>query len=446
MSDPMALHPLTYVREDKGWGKAELARRMRERGAEMGIPLATNRTTVWKWEQGQEPDADAQHVLADLLCVPEEHVRSAPWPRWLPAWESTALAAPWTPAGTVKVFADLVRSGHMDRRGFLSITGAALTGVAANWASAPEAFASALDGDRITDAMVTTIEQRVDTLRTLDAQMGGARLLDQATSDLALITGLLDHGRYSDAVEQRLYATAACVSYLAGWMAYDKGLRSLGQRYYVGALRSAHSAKDDGFGAFILAEMGIHISDSGDTAARVKLIDTAIGNAPSALPPAATSYLYLHQAEALSRDTQHEAAGKSLNRAYDLWSAHREGDRPDWLGWYGEAQLKSTEGKIMLRSGFPERATSALAVAVDKAVPRDRAVRSGRLATARLAARDLDGALAAANIGLELLENRVRSDRAHVRLTKFSNYLGPHSAVPAVREFRDRLRALPAAV
>ncbi|MFJ8194577.1 hypothetical protein ACIQ8D_33200 [Streptomyces sp. NPDC096094] len=114
--------------------------------------------------------------------------------------------------------------------------------------------------------------------------------------------------------------------------------------------------------------------------------------------------------------------------------------------WYVEAQLKSTEGKIMLRSGFPERAASALAVAVDQAVPRGRAVRPGRLATARLAARELDGALDAANVGLELLENRVRSDRAHVRLMKFIRYLEPHSAVSAVREFRDRLRALPADV
>ncbi|MER8231097.1 transcriptional regulator [Streptomyces sp. NPDC094049] len=443
MSGPPMPHPLTYVRENRYWGKAELARLMCERGAELGLPLATNRTTIWKWEQGQAPDADAQRVLADLLGVPEDHVRSAPWPRWLPAWESTALGAPWTPAGTVRVFTDLVRSGHMDRRAFLSITGTALTGVAANWAAAAEASASALDGDRVTDTMVTTIEQRVETLRLLDDQMGGARLLDQATSDLALIAGLLDHGRYTDAVEHRLYATAARVSYLAGWMAYDKGLRSLGQRYYVGALRSAHSAKDGGFGAFVLAEMGIHVSDDGDTAARVRLIDTAIGNAPAALPPAVASYLHLHQAEALSRDARHEAAGKSLDRAHHLWEAHREGDRPDWLGWYGEAQLKSTEGKILLRAGYPERATGALAVAVDRAVPRDRAVRSGRLATARLAARDLDGALEAAGLGLALLEGQVRSDRARVRLTKFSRCLESHTAVPAVREFRDRLRALP---
>jgi hypothetical protein len=172
--------------------------------------------------------------------------------------------------------------------------------------------------------MVTAVETRVDTLRSLGEQIGGARLLDQATSDLALITSLLDHGRY-----------------------------------------------------------------------------------PSALPSTAASYLYLRQAEALARDTQHEAAGTSLNRACDLWGTRREGDRPDRIGWYGEAQLKSTEGKIMLRSGFPERAASDLRVAMDQAVLRVGTVRSGRLATARLAAQDLDGALDAVHVGPELLENPV---------------------------------------
>ncbi len=112
-------------------GKAELARLMQARGKELGIPLATNRTTVWKWEQGQEPDADAQRVLADLLCVPYDRVQAEGWPRWLPVWEVTGLTAPWTEAGTAEAPADLVGSGRMDRWGFLTITGAALTGLAA---------------------------------------------------------------------------------------------------------------------------------------------------------------------------------------------------------------------------------------------------------------------------------------------------------------------------
>ncbi|MER6129835.1 transcriptional regulator, partial [Streptomyces sp. NPDC001795] len=352
------MHPLTFVRQSSGWGKAELARHMQRRGKELGIPLATNRTTVWKWEQGQEPDADAQRVLADLLRVPYDQVQAEGWPRWLPVWEVTGLTAPWTEAGTVAALADLVGSGRMDRRGFLTITGAALTGLAANWAEAPSAFALALNGDRVTDTMVSTIEQRINTLRTLDDQLGGARLLEQARGDLALITSLLSAGRYTDKIRIRLYALAAQVSHLTGWMAYDAGLRSAGQRYYVGALRSARTAGDDAFGAFVLAEMGLHVSEAGRTAERVELISTAIDNAPRTLSPYTQTFLYLHKAEALSRDGDHQRAGTALNRAASLWECHTLDETPDWLDWFGEAQLKSTEGKVLEQcSGLVDRSS-----------------------------------------------------------------------------------------
>ncbi|MFC5245911.1 transcriptional regulator [Streptomyces nigrescens] len=439
----LAVHPLTFVRQSRGWGKAELARLMQARGKELGLPLATNRTTMWKWEQGQEPDADAQCVLADLLRIPYEQVQAMGWPWWLPVWEVTGLTAPWTEAGTVEALADLVGSGRMDRRGFLTITGAALTGAAASWADAPSAFASALNGDRITDTMVSTIEQRISTLRTLDDQLGGARLLEQARGDLALISGLLSAGRYTDKIQFRLYALAARVSHLTGWMAYDTGLRSAGQRYYIGAMRSARTAGDDAFGAFVLAEMGVHVSEAGRTAERVDLVSTALDNAPRTLSPFTQSFLYLHKAEALSRDGDHQRAGTALNRAAVLWDRHTVEQNPDWLGWFGEAQLKSTEGKVLLRSGQVERATSSLETSVTKAAPRDKAVRSSRLAEARLAGGDLDGALDAANYGAELLEDKVSSVRALDRLKEFSARLEPHKSVTAVREFRERLQALP---
>jgi tetratricopeptide (TPR) repeat protein len=333
----------------------------------------------------------------------------------------------------------------MDRRGFLTITGAALTGLAASWAEAPSAFASALDGDRVTDTMVSTIEQRISTLRTLDDQLGGARLLEQARGDLALITGLLSTGRYTDRIRIRLYTLAARVSHLTGWMAYDAGLRSAGQRYYVGALRSARTAADDAFGAFILAEMGVHVSEAGRTAERVDLISTAIDNAPRTLSPYTQSFLYLHKAEALSRDGDHRRAGTALNRAASLWERHTVEENPEWLEWFGEAQLKSTEGKVLLRAGQVERATTSLETSVKKATPRDKAVRSSRLAEARLAGGDLDGALDAANYGAELLEDKVSSVRALDRLKEFSEQLQPHKYVRSVREFRERLQALPVA-
>ncbi|WP_256640625.1 transcriptional regulator [Streptomyces murinus] len=445
-TEPLAVHPLAFLLQTHGWGKAQFARLMQEHGRKLGISLATNRTTVWKWAQGQEPDADAQRVLADLLGVPYEQARAEGWPRWLPVWEVTGLTAPWTEAGTVEALSDLVGSGRMDRRGFLTITGAALTGLAACWVDAPSAMASALNGDRVTDTMVSTIEQRISTLRTLDDQLGGARLLEQARGDLALVTGLLGGGRYTDKVRLRLYALAARVSHLTGWMAYDAGLRSAGQRYYVGALRSARTTGDDAFGAFVLAEMGMHVSEAGRTAERVDLISTAIDNAPRSLSPRTQSFLYLHKAEALSRDGDHREAGAALNHATLLWERQMTDDTPDWLDWFGEAQLRSTEGKVLLRSGQVERATSSLEASVTRAAPRDQAVRSSRLAEARLAGGDLEGALDAANYGAELLEDNVSSIRALNRLKEFSTRLEPHRSVPSVLDFRERLQELTVAV
>ncbi|SHN36553.1 transcriptional regulator [Actinacidiphila paucisporea] len=444
--ESLAVHPLSFLRQTRGWGKAEFARLMQAHGRSLGIPLATNRTTVWKWEHGQEPDADAQRVLADLLRVPYERTREEEWPRWLPVWDVTTLSAPWTEAGTVEALSELVGSGRMDRRGFLTITGAALTGLAASWVDAPSAFAAALDGDQVTDTMVATIEQRISTLRTLDDQLGGGTLLEQARGDLALVTGLLSVGRCTENVRIRLYALAARVSHLTGWMAYDAGLRSVGQRYYVGALRGARTAGDDAFGAFVLAEMGVHVSEAGRTADRVHLITTAIDNAPRTLSPYTRSFLYLHKAEALSRDGDHRQAGTALHHAVSLWDQRRTEENPDWLAWYGEAQLRSTEGKVLLRSGQVERATGSLEASVWSAAPRDKAVRSSRLAEARLAGGDLDGALDAANYGAELLESSISSIRALDRLKEFSARLEPRKSVPSVREFRERLQTLPVAV
>lgn len=160
------------------------------------------------------------------------------------------------------------------------------------------------------------------------------------------------------------------------------------------------------------------------------------------MSPSAQCFLYLHKAEALSRDGDHQRAGTALNRAAALWERQTAGDAPDW---FGEGQVKSTEGKVLLRAGQVERATRSLETSVERAAPRDKAVRSSRLAEARLAGGDLEGALDAANYGAALLEDKVSSVRALERLKEFSAQLEPHRAVPTVREFRERLQAVPAA-
>jgi hypothetical protein len=445
MAQDVAQHPLDYLLVQRGWKITQFAKLMQDRGSALGIPLATNRTLVWKWRQGQEPEPDAQRVLADLLDVSPSTVATNPWPAWLPVWEVTGVTAPWTKAATLDVLADLVRSGRMnvDRRGFLTITGTAIAAVATGWATSADAFAAAANGDHVTDELIETLTTRIESLRTLDAKMGGARLLDQAKGDLQVIETLLEHSTYTAEIETQLYSLAAQASYITGWIAYDSGLRSVGQQYYVAGMRAARTAGDDALGAFMLAEMGVHLSEYGDSAGRTKLVSTALETAGTKASPAVRSFLELHNAESRSRDGRHDQAQSALDRARKLWTGHRE-DLPSYLEWYGDAQIASSAGKVMLRAGKIEEATSALARSVEEAVPRDKAVRSARLAQARLAGRDLDGALEAANFGVGLLESRVHSVRALDALNGFNTQLNRYAAEPGVKAFRERLLSLPA--
>lgn len=441
MVDTPLGHPLAYVRHQHGWGKAEFARVMQRHGAKLGVPLATNRTTVWKWENGHRPDLDAQRVLADLLGVPASQALPELWPSWLPAWEVLDLRFPWTLPGTVAALEDLVRSAHMDRRGFLTITGGSLTALAASWAAAPAAFAAAADGTRVDDSLITTLEERVASLRTLDDQMGGARLLDHARSDLALITSVIKNATLTDTIGARLHSLAAQVAYLTGWMAYDSGLHSAGQRYYAAALRAARTAGDHDLGAFLLAEVGVHASDGGYNAERATLLRAALEESKK-VPLVTRAYLYLHLAAALAQQNEHRQAATALHKSEALYDRSGDG-RGEWLAWFGESQINSTRGKVMLWAGHPDEATDFLAASVNTAVPRDKAVRAGRLAEAHLAGGNLDGALAAANHGVAMLEQQVASNRAIARLSAFNGKLGTYAKEPAVKQFRERLRALP---
>lgn len=107
-------------------------------------------------------------------------------------------------------------------------------------------------------------------------------------------------------------------------------------------------------------------------------------------------------------------------------------------GAHRAMEVESTEGKVLLRAGHVERATRSLETSVDRAAPRDKAVRSSRLAEARLAGGDLDGALDAANYGTALLEDKVSSVRALDRLKEFSSQLEPSSQARSASEPHSR--------
>lgn len=437
-------HPLSYIRASLGVGKTKFAESLRVHGHALGCNLATTRTTVFKWERGDHaPDDLTQCVIADMLHVPDSVRASLPWPYWLPAWETSCTTSPWTQAATLESLTQLAGSGCMDRRGFLSIGGVALVGVGTQWATADPAIAAATAGDQVTPATVDRVSERVESLRAMEQETGGGDFLDSARADLRLITRMLDNGRYSEETAQRLYTLAAEVCCLLGWMSYDASLHTAAQQHYTAALRSAKTAGDDKIGVHTLCFMATQAANQREQRAAVGLMDTA-NDARNRLPAIMHASLAAHQTTVYSKAGEKHKATQALNRAFDAFDRADDSDTPAYLTWFGEAQLRSTEGRYLLLSGQARQATAALERSVAHAAPRDRAVRYGTLALAHQKTGDLDGALDATDKAADLIDQGIHSQRGIERLHEVRRAFAAHRNEPRVKEASERIATLAA--
>ncbi|PSJ29546.1 transcriptional regulator [Streptosporangium nondiastaticum] len=442
------LHPLAFVREQLGMGKMQFATAVRRHGERLGHHLGTTRSTIYKWERGDHaPDAVTQLVIADYLHssglrVSVEALGQKPWPLWLPAWEDQVIAAPWTQRSTLEALTAL-GSEPVDRRGFIGISGAALAGIGTQWATADPALAAATKGDQITSRTVDRMAVRIESIRAMEQDTGGVDFLDSARADLELLTRMISNSRYTDDIGKRLYTLAAEVCCLLGWMSYDAGLQAAAQKNYTTSLRAAKTANDDMLGAHTLCFMATQASNHQEQRAAVGLMESA-SSVSGRVPPAMQSSLAAHETTVLCKAGEHKRAAQALNRAFSALERASD-DRPAYLRWFGESQLRSTEGRFLLATGQAGRATDALEKSVTHAAPRDQAVRCGTLALAYQRAGDLDGALDATERAIKALSTGIHTQRGVQRLQEVSKALAGHRSEPRVKEARAHIASLAAA-
>ncbi|MFF4530754.1 transcriptional regulator [Streptomyces sp. NPDC001407] len=285
--------------------------------------------------------------------------------------------------------------------------------------------------------------QRIESIRGMEQDTGGVDFIDAARGDLRLITGMITNSRYTEEIGQRLFTLAAEVGCLLGWMSYDAGLEAAAQKNYAGALRAAKTADDDMLGAHTLCFMATQATNHKEQRAAVGLMESA-ASVSNRVPAFMKSSLAAHETTVYCKAGDHKRAAHSLNRAFA--ALERSGsDRPAYLRWYGESQLRSTEGRFLLASGQASRATDSLEKSVTHAAPRDQAVRCGTLALAYHQAGDLDGALDATDRALRFIGTGIHTQRGVERLQEVRNALASHQSEPKVKEARARIVALSAA-
>ncbi|MCZ4125432.1 transcriptional regulator [Streptomyces sp. H39-S7] len=330
----------------------------------------------------------------------------------------------------------------MDRRAFLIATGATLTGAADQWLTSPgqtPPTTASTDRVQVTSSTVDHLDQRLDHLRHLDDSWGGGTLRTLASAELEHIESLLNDGRYTTAVGQRLQSAAAENARLCGWLAFDSGDHAAGQRYYLTALRAAREADDRATGANTLAFMAIQTYSIGNPADAITLVDTAQTALGRNATPRVQAMLHARIARAYAKAGRPRECAHAMTAAYDAYAKGPHDDDPAWCYWLTTGELENLAGSSALDLGDWARALArfdgALAAAYgNDGYQRDHALYLTRAAEAHLAQRDIEQACASAEQAVTLLGG-VTSARSSSTLSTFRSKLDPYRDTPAARDF-----------
>jgi hypothetical protein len=236
---------------------------------------------------------------------------------------------------------------------------------------------------------------------------------------------------------------------LCGWSAYDDGYHALGQRFYVAALRAAHSADDRPLGAYILTSMASGVVHHHDVrpADAVTLIETAFVGTRGGQTPAFLAQLHMRHAYAFAclRDTS--VCTAAISQARTQVEHLTPDDDPAWLYWVDPATITASAGVCLLHLGQPDQAVATLTEGIahlDESFVRDRQYYVTHLACAFARPGKQRDLPVAASLGMESLDlaESLDSTTGLGYLHDLHHELKPHAKVPEVRDFLDWARGL----
>ncbi|UOB15349.1 hypothetical protein MQE23_42720 [Streptomyces sp. HP-A2021] len=199
----------------------------------------------------------------------------------------------------------------MDRRTFFTITGAALSELASDWATGPlAAIAQSHDGQPVGEEFVAFLESTAQQLPA-HAAAQPQHTLTLLDAHLSTVTELLEHGRYTPALGLRLHTLAASLCQTTAWHRFDLGRHSHASQHWIAGLHNAHAAGDHDMGAGLLSDLAYQAAWRSDHTTAENILNYALARAQN---PAARCLLQLRLARTLAaRGDRNE--GRAVRRA-----------------------------------------------------------------------------------------------------------------------------------
>ncbi|HET6858946.1 MAG TPA: transcriptional regulator [Streptomyces sp.] len=439
--------------QEAGCSNAGLARRVNMCGAEHGLDLRYDKTSVARWLRGQQPRGRAPGIIAEAIgrklgrTVTIDEIGMANGKNL-----ASGIGLQFSPTvlGAIEQVCELWRS-DVGRRDFLSgstVAASALVEPSRDWliTGADTQVARTAGGGRVGASDVEAVRATTSALVELDHRFGSGHVRPIVVHYLnSVVSGLLS-GSYRESVGRSLFAAVARLTELAGYMAVDTGQPGLAQRYYIQALRLAQAAGDRGYGGYVLAASMSHLAAQLGTPREIaQLARAAQEGARGRVTPRAESMFWAAEARghALLGDARscNTVAGKALGAMERAQDEGDSGDDPVWIKHFDHAYLADELAHCHRDLGQPEasgrRAQEALDGHPDSRARR-RAIGLVLLATAQVQQREVEQACHTGTRAVELL-GTLRSNRGAEYLEDFQLRLDPYRDEPSVREFGARM-------
>ncbi|MFC9932412.1 MFS transporter [Streptomyces sp. NPDC127190] len=450
-----------------GISNAGLARRVNDLGAQRGLTLRYDKTSVARWvSKGMVPQGAAPHLIAAAIGqklgrpVPLHEIGLADAD---PAPE-VGLAFPRDVGQAVRSATELYRLDLAGRRAgsggiWQSLAGSfavsAYATPASRWLITPADSSVAREAEtaegsgapiKVGHSDVRKLREAAEDARRWDSKYGGGDWRSSMVPEcLRVEAAPLLLGAYSDEVGRALFGATAELTRLAGWMAFDTGQQEAAQRYYIQALRLARAAADVPLGGYVLASMSLQATYRGFGDEGVDLAQAALERNRGLATARTMSFFRLVEARAHARAGDAQAAGAALKAAEGWLERSREGDNdPSWLGFYGYDRFAADAAECYRDLKAPRQVRRFTEQALSK--PTEEFVRSHGLrlvvsAVAELESGNLD---AACEQGVRAVEvaGRISSARTTEYVKDLLHRLEPYGDEPRVVELRERARPL----
>ncbi|MGW2330619.1 MFS transporter [Streptomyces sp. NPDC001700] len=464
-----------------GISNAGLARRVNDLGAQRGLTLRYDKTSVARWvSKGMVPQGAAPHLIAAAIGsklgrpVPLHEIGLADAD---PAPE-VGLAFPRDIGQAVRSATELYRLDLAGRRGgvgiWQSLAGSfavsayatpasrwlispADTSVARGPEDAEEADGAAGAGgaggsgadalpQRVGHSDVTKLREAAEDARRWDSKYGGGDWRSSMVPEcLRVDAAPLLLGSYSDEVGRSLFGATAELTRLAGWMAFDTGQQEAAQRYYIQALRLARAAADVPLGGYVLASMSLQATYRGFADEGVDLAQAALERNRGLATARTMSFFRLVEARAQAKSGDGPACGAALKSSEGWLERSRAGDPdPSWLDFYSHERFAADAAECYRDLRLPRQVRRFTEQALAR--PTEEFVRSHGLrlvvsAVAELESGNLDAACAAGARAVEVA-NRISSARTTEYVRDLMHRLEAYRDEPRVAELRERARPL----